>query len=99
MAAIFKFLWVIISLCFFGYCAYFAVVNASEIDLILLPTLTALTVPIWLAMLLAFGAGLLIVGTAASLRLMQVQFTIRSLRKQLAKQALIKAPNDDKTGR
>lgn len=98
MAAIFKFLWVIISLCFFGYCAYFAVVNASEIDLILLPTLPALTVPIWLAMLLAFGAGLLIVGTAASLRLMQVQFTIRSLRKQLAKQALIKAPNDDKTG-
>ena len=51
MAAIFKFLWVIISLCFFGYCAYFAVVNASEIDLILLPTLPALTVPIWLAML------------------------------------------------
>ena len=98
MAAIFKFLWVIISLCFFGYCAYFAVVNAGEIDLILLPTLPTLTVPIWLAMLLAFGAGLLIVGTAASLRLMQVQFTIRSFRKQLAKQALIKAPNDDKTG-
>jgi len=99
MAAIFKFLWVIISLSFFGYCAYFAVVNAGEIDLILLPTLPTLTVPIWLAMLLAFGAGLLIVGTAASLRLMQVQFTIRSLRKQLAKQALIQAPNHDKTGR
>ena len=99
MAAILKFLWVIISLCFFGYCAYFAVVNASEIDLILLPTVPTLTAPIWLAMLLAFGAGLLIVGTAASLRLMQVQFIIRSLRKQLAKQALTKAPNDDKTGR
>ena len=99
MAAIFKFLWVIISLCFFGYCAYFAVVNASDIDLILLPTLPILTAPIWLAMLLAFGAGLLIVGTAASLRLMQMQFTIRSLRKQLAKQALIETTNLDKTGR
>ncbi len=99
MAAIFKFLWVIISLCFFGYCAYFAVVNASDIDLILLPTLPILTAPIWLAMLLAFGAGLLIVGTAASLRLMQMQFTIRSLRKQLAKQALIETTNHDKTGR
>lgn len=99
MAAIFKFLWVIISLCFFGYCAYFAVVNASDIDLILLPTLPVLTAPIWLAMLLAFGAGLLIVGTAASLRLMQMQFTIRSLRKQLAKQALIETTNHDKTGR
>lgn len=99
MAAIFKFLWVIISLCFFGYCAYFAVVNASDINLILLPTLPVLTAPIWLAMLLAFGAGLLIVGTAASLRLMQMQFTIRSLRKQLAKQALIETTNHDKTGR
>ena len=75
-----------ITLLFIAASAIIALNNPDLVSLSLLPWDAAVSLPLWLVILAAFGIGLLMGGAAMLPSLMRYRLTIRSLRKSLSKQ-------------
>ena len=92
MSAMMKFIWLVLCLCFFGYCAYLAIHNSPEVSVQLWPTAPALTQPLWLIMLASFSLGLILMALTASLFLSKARLRNYALMKKITK---LTHDNDD----
>jgi len=87
MSAMMKFIWLVLCLCFFGYCAYLAINNSMQASIQLWPSSPVITQPLWLIMLASFSLGLLIMSLIASLFLSKARLAHYALMKKMTKLA------------
>ena len=87
MSAMMKFIWLVLCLCFFGYCAYLATNNSMQASIQLWPSSPVITQPLWLIMLASFSLGLLIMAITASLFLSKARLAHYTLMKKMTKLA------------
>ena len=86
MSALRQFFWIIISIIFFAYCAFFAIANHDVISVTFWPIFVGVEMPLWLAIFIGFAVGMIITAIAASLRISQLRLKLFSLQKRYDKQ-------------
>ena len=84
MTAIAKLFWTISGLLFFGYIAFFAIANDIIISVVLLPQSEPVTAPLWLAILISFAAGIILISLIASVRVSALRIKTYRLEKRLS---------------
>ncbi|MGC6535876.1 MAG: lipopolysaccharide assembly protein LapA domain-containing protein [Candidatus Puniceispirillaceae bacterium] len=86
MSALRQFFWIMISLIFFAYCAFFAIANHDVTSVSFWPVGAGIEMPLWLAVFVGFAAGMIITALAASLRVSQLRLKLFSLQRRYDKQ-------------